>query len=80
VIHLIFAPVVINLLGFKINVLDHASIVNMGPNQYIDQFISYKRNQGFGEQNGDFSPVFIPISYVLDSDLNDSSSVKNSIV
>jgi hypothetical protein len=71
---------VINLLGFKINVLDHASIVNMGPNQYIDHFISYKRNQGFGEQNGDFSPIIIPISYVLDSDINDSSSVKNSIV
>ena len=75
-----FAPMVVNLLGIKVNVLDHASLMNMGPNQFIDQFVSYKRNQGFGEQNGDLSPIFVPISYINDPDLTDSWTVKNSII
>jgi hypothetical protein len=75
-----FAPMVVNLLGIKLNVLDHASLMNMGPNQFIDQFVSYKRNQGFGEQNGDLSPVLVPISYINDSDLSDSWTAKNSII
>lgn len=75
-----FAPMVVNLLGVKINVLDHASLMNMGPNQFIDQFVSYKRNQGYGEQNGDLSPVLIPISYISDSDICDSWTTKNSII
>ncbi|WP_035423783.1 hypothetical protein [Bacillus sp. UNC438CL73TsuS30] len=76
----IFAPTEINLLGYKINVFDHASIMNIGANQIRDQFVSYKRNQGFGEQNGDIVPIFIPISYVYDSDLNDTWITKNSII
>lgn len=75
-----FAPVMINLFGIKINVLDHASLMNMGPNQLVDQFVSYKRNQGFGEQNGDISPVFIPISYLNDPDVSDSPTAKNSLI
>lgn len=75
-----FAPVTVNLLGIKINTLDHVSVMNLGPSQYIDQFISYKRNQGFGEQNGDIVEIIIPISFVLDADINDALSVKNSIV
>jgi hypothetical protein len=76
----IFAPVEINLLGFKVNVLDHASVLNLGPHQVIDQFISYKRNQGYGEQNGDIVPFIIPIGTIWDNDMNDSLSVKNSIL
>jgi hypothetical protein len=75
-----FAPMVVNLLGIKLNVLDHTSLMNMGPNQFIDQFVSYKRNQGFGEQNGDLSPVLVPISYINDPDLSDSWTAKNSII
>jgi hypothetical protein len=75
-----FAPMVVNLLGIKLNVLDHASLLNMGPNQFIDQFVSYKRNQGFGEQNGDLSPVLVPICYINDPDLSDSWTAKNSII
>jgi len=76
----IFAPVEINLLGFKVNVFDHASALNMGPSQYIDQFITYKRNQGYGEQNGDIVPFFIPIAQIWDNDMYDSLSIKNSIL
>jgi hypothetical protein len=75
-----FAPMVINVLGFKINSVDHSSIVNMGPSQHIDIFVSYKRNQGLGEQNGDISPIIMPISWVADPDLFDAPAVKNSLL
>jgi len=75
-----FTPFALNLLASKINSVDNNSIVNVGPVQFIDQFTSYKRNQGFGEQNGDLSPINIPIDYLIDPDVSDSPSVKNSIV
>jgi len=74
------APMAINFLGFKVNTVDNSSYINLGPNQFIDQLLSYKRNQGVGEQNGDLSPVNIPISYVVDTDVTDSNTAKNSIV
>lgn len=77
---MIFAPMVVNLLGLKVNVLDHASVVNMGPSQVIDQFVSYKRNQGIGEQNGDGSPILLPVTYILDPDVSDSATIKNSFI
>lgn len=77
---MIFSPMVVNLLGFKVNVLDHSSVISMGPNQFIDQFVSYKRNQGVGEQNGDLSPINIPFNYIFDPDGVDSPTVKNSVI
>lgn len=80
VINLLVGAYAINFLGFKVNAIDNASNVNFGPNQYLDQFLSYKRNQGVGEQNGDVSPTNIPISWVVDPDVTDSNAVKNSII
>lgn len=77
---LFISPAVVNLLGFKINAIDNSSVVNVGPVQYIDQFLSYKRNQGYGEQNGDLSPTSVPFDILLDADLIDSTSTKNSAV
>ncbi|MEH7335412.1 hypothetical protein V7161_22585 [Neobacillus drentensis] len=77
---MLFAPMVVNLLGFKVNVIDQGSNVVMGPNQQFDLFVSTKRNQGFGELNGDISPVNIPIQAVTDQDVIDSASIKNSVV
>ncbi|WP_156431160.1 hypothetical protein [Bacillus sp. FJAT-29814] len=74
------APMAINFLAFKVNTVDNSSIINLGPNQFIDQLTSYKRNQGVGEQNGDLSPINIPISYVIDPDVSDSATGKNSII
>lgn len=73
-----FSPVTVTILGIKLNALDHSSVINLGPSQHIDQFISYKRNQGIGEQNGDLSPVFVPVTAVLDNDLVDNPSFKGS--
>jgi len=75
-----FTPLAINLLGFKVNALDNESVINAGSLQFIDQFLSYKRNQAVGEINGDLSPVNIPISTVIDPDISDSNTVKNSVV
>lgn len=75
-----FAPIEINLQVFKLNAVDHAATVNLGASQHIDLFVSYKRNQGTGELNGDLSPVFFPITMAIDNDLIDTPSVKNSIL
>jgi hypothetical protein len=75
-----FTPLAINLLGFKINSVDNSSVINAGSLLSVDQFTSYKRNQGLGEVNGDVSPSNIPISYVIDPDVVDSTTAKNSLI
>ena len=75
-----FAPASLNILGIKINAIDHGAVVNLGPSQHVDLFVSYKRNQGIGEQNGDFSPTLLTASWVSDADLIDSPTNKSSIL
>ncbi|HEX7056784.1 MAG TPA: hypothetical protein VF260_06265 [Bacilli bacterium] len=75
-----FAPMAVNLLGFKVNVLDRSSVVTLGPNQQTDLFLSTKRNMGYGEANGDFSPTFFPVTFILDSDLAESNASKGSVI
>ncbi|MFQ3544198.1 hypothetical protein Q7A53_08925 [Halobacillus rhizosphaerae] len=77
---MLFAPSVVNLLGFKVNVLDRSSLISFAGVQQTDFFLSTKRNQGFGEQNGDLSPVNVPINFVADPDVLDSNSTKGSFV
>ena len=72
-------PSVINVLGFKINTMDNGAVANMGSLQLIDQLVSYKRNQAFGEQNGDLSPVNFPSAAIFDPDGSDSLTIKNSV-
>ncbi|MEH7246105.1 hypothetical protein V7114_04830 [Neobacillus niacini] len=74
------SPMILNVLGIKINTLDNGAVANMGTLQIVDQFVTYKRNQAFGEQNGDLSPVTVPAATVIDPDVSDSNSVKNSVV
>ncbi|OCA81673.1 hypothetical protein A8F94_22710 [Bacillus sp. FJAT-27225] len=74
------SPMVINVLGFKINTVDNGAVTNMGSLQLIDQLVTYKRNQAFGEQNGDFSPSAVPTATVFDQDAVDSNANKNSVV
>ncbi|WP_042463204.1 hypothetical protein [Neobacillus dielmonensis] len=77
---MVFAPISLNMLGFKINALDHGAVVNLGPSQQNDLFVSYKRSQGIGEQNGDLSPTLLTVSWVSDMDVIDSPTVKNSVL
>lgn len=75
-----FAPVSLNLLGIKINAMDHGAVLNLGPSQHLDFFVSYKRNQGIGEQNGDASPTILSTSWVSDMDFIDNPTVKSSFL
>ncbi|WP_394233621.1 hypothetical protein [Niallia oryzisoli] len=75
-----FSPTIVNILGIKINALDNGAISNTGSLQVIDQLVTYKRNQGFGEQNGDLSPSNAITPAVVDPDVSDSNSMKNSVV
>lgn len=73
-----FAPSSLNILGIKINSVDNGAVVNLGPSQHLDLFVSYKRNQGFGEHIGDLSPILLSTSWVSDMNLIDSASLKSS--
>lgn len=75
-----FGPVTINLLVLKVNAIDHSAILNLGPSQHCDVFVSYKRSQGIGEQNGDFSPMLLTNAFIMDNDISDSPTIKNSII
>jgi len=71
-----FAPAVVNVLGFKVNTLDRNSILSFGPLQQADYFQSNKRNQAFGEQNGDGTIILFPLNLLSDQDIYDANSVK----
>ncbi|HET7658679.1 MAG TPA: hypothetical protein VFK37_10320 [Bacillales bacterium] len=75
---MIFAPMQVNLLAFKINVMDRSATLSFGPIQQLDVFQANKRNQGFGEENGDLTVFNVPISGVIDPDVLDSNSAKGS--
>ena len=74
-----FAPMVVNVLGFKINVMERSATLSFGPIQQMDVNNSTKRNQGFGEENGDLTSVNIPICNVMDADLLDSNFQRGSL-
>jgi hypothetical protein len=77
---LFFTPMVNNVFAFKVNTIDNASVINTGPVQIVDMFVSYKRNQAVSEINGDLSPVNMPFSSIVDPDVVDSASAKGSAV
>ena len=77
---ILFAPVQINLVAFKINSIDHNGTSNFGSFSELDVFISQKTNSGFGPQLGDANLVLFQTSAVLDSDLADSNAIKESFL
>jgi hypothetical protein len=77
---LIFAPMVVNFLGIKVNVLEHESSLTIGPFLQVDSLVTEKRNYGFGEENGDLTFINIPISAVNDQDAVDAVTTKSSVV
>ncbi len=78
--NLVFGPMVVNLLAFKVNAMDRNSSLNFAPSQRIDNFQAVKQNYGLGEENGDFSIMNVPLSVVNDMDVNDTNSQKSSII
>jgi len=72
------SPVMVNVAVLKVNAIDHSAVLNLGPSQHIDLFVSYKRSQGSGEHNGDLCPILSAVSWVTDCDWSDNPSVKIS--
>ncbi|MED4953753.1 hypothetical protein ABEO75_12600 [Paenibacillus macerans] len=74
-----FSPMYVNVFAFKVNTMERASALSLGPLQQLDLFVSTKRNQGV-ESMGDLAPLYLTVTNILDTDLFDSNSAKNSIV
>ncbi|MBS4219618.1 hypothetical protein KHA96_14980 [Bacillus sp. FJAT-49711] len=77
---MVFGPVIINILGFKVNAMDRNASLNFAASPRIDTFLTNKQNYGFGEENGDFVINNVPLNLVNDMDVNDTNSQKTSIV
>ncbi|MCR2821735.1 hypothetical protein [Lederbergia panacisoli] len=77
---MVFGPVVINVLGFKVNAMDRNASLNLAASPRVDTFLVVKQNYGFGEENGDFVINNVPLNLVNDMDVNDTNSQKTSIV
>ncbi|MCM3702353.1 spore germination protein [Paenibacillus macerans] len=73
-----FSPMAVNVFAFKVNTMERASSFSFGPSQQLDFFVSTKRNQGV-ESMGDLAPLYLTVTNILDTDLVDSNSVKNSV-
>jgi hypothetical protein len=75
---LFFIPTRINISGLKINSPDHLSSVSLGSNMKVGVNVTGKKNQGFGQQMADLSLSAIPIQFILDADIIDSTVIKNN--
>ncbi|OAT81259.1 hypothetical protein [Desulfotomaculum copahuensis] len=75
---MIFFPVQINLIGFKINVLDRNASISIGPSVRTD-FNAFTKANTFQTQSGDL-PVAFSTGAFNDSDLFDSTDTKESII
>ncbi|MCP8969293.1 hypothetical protein [Ectobacillus ponti] len=71
-----FIPSVINLKYIKVNTMEHGSNLSTGSNMILNRNNSTHKNEGFGEQNADSVEIHIPISFVDDTDMADSLSLK----
>lgn len=71
-----FIPAKVNIGSMKINNPDHLSAVSLGPNFIINENVSGKKNQGFGQQSADFTIIAVPIQITIDNEIMDSPSIK----
>ncbi|KHE67456.1 hypothetical protein [Halobacillus sp. BBL2006] len=67
-----FLPTEINLPHMKINTVEKQSSVSFGQNYKTNRYVTCKRQQGFGEQNGDRVITHHPIQGVVDADFSDN--------
>ncbi|MCL6446577.1 MAG: spore germination protein [Armatimonadetes bacterium] len=76
----LFSPSFINLFGFKVNFMDHNSVINLGPSCQFDLNTFTKGNTGSGSTNGDlpFSPAVLDV--IFDNDFADAQETKISLV
>lgn len=75
----IFFPVQINMLGFKVNTVDRNASISIGPSVRTDFNAFTKANAGTGAQNGDL-PVTFATGFLNDADVFDATGTKESII
>jgi len=79
VMPVIFFPVQINMLGFKVNTLEHNASIHLGSNVQTDLNVFTKANSSTGAQNGDL-PVTFSLGALNDADVFDSTQGKESLI
>jgi hypothetical protein len=67
-----FLPTHIHLPNMKINTVEKQSSVSFGQNYKTKRHITSKKQQGYGEQNGDRVIIHFPIQGVVDADVSDN--------
>lgn len=77
---IVFSPAFINLLGFKVNNIEHNVSINFGPSSQIDLTSFTRANTGSGSSFGDFAFYPIGVSTVIDPDVLDTPEVKSGIL
>ncbi|HHW42515.1 hypothetical protein GFC01_02230 [Desulfofundulus thermobenzoicus] len=75
----IFFPVQINMLGFKVNTMEHNSSISFGSSIVTDLSVFTKSNTSTGAQNGDF-PASFSLGALNDSDIFDATQSKGSVI
>nr|MDH3077164.1 hypothetical protein [Bacillus velezensis] len=76
---MMFFPSVINFEYIKMNGISGGATFNTGSSVMVRNTATNKRNEGYGEQNGDCTVVVIPIMSIDDSDLIDGTANKVSL-
>ncbi|WML39792.1 hypothetical protein RCG19_21910 [Neobacillus sp. OS1-2] len=71
-----FIPTKVTIGSMKINSPDHKSAVSVGPTFFKGINVTGKKNQGFGQQMGDFSITSVPIYIIFDDEIIDMPSIK----
>lgn len=71
-----FKPSEINIPVCKINSIGNGSKWTIGQSYRKNMVHSIKRNNGFGEDNGDYSIHLKPVQIIWDDDLFDSNRFK----
>ena len=75
---MLFAPVELNILGIKINAIDHGAVVNLGPSQHRTSLFHINEARELGSRMESI-PTILSQSWVWDMDLIDSPTVKSSL-
>lgn len=73
-----YLPTNLHLGYLKVNGFGSGSSVSFGENMIIGRNVTCKKNQGFGQQNSDFTVVQIPIQTTYDLDIIDSDAISKS--
>lgn len=76
---MMFLPSVISLEHIKVNGISSGATFNAGSSMILRRTAMNKRNEGYGEQNGDCVVTVLPILSINDYDQLDSTAKKTTL-